>query len=70
MATATEISPTGWYDNDSLYSELGVSAQALARARRGGSLRFTRRGNRTLYFGKWVLAWLLGAEGNEVATGK
>jgi hypothetical protein len=60
MATATEISATGWYDDEALYAELGISAQALAKARRERSLRFTRRGNRTLYFGQWVLAWLLG----------
>jgi hypothetical protein len=72
MATATvRIDPEGIYDGDSLYAELGVSAQALSRSRRDGSLKFARKGSRILYLGRWVLNWIAAdAEGSaaEVAT--
>jgi hypothetical protein len=57
-ANSIRIDPDGIYDDDLLYGELGVSAQTLARARREGDLRFTRKGKRVLYLGQWVLDWL------------
>jgi hypothetical protein len=57
-ATIPCIVSSGVYDDVSLYTELGVSAQVLARARRDGELRFTRKGQRVLYLGQWVLDWL------------
>lgn len=60
MATATvRIELDGVYDDDILYAVLGVSAQTLARSRRDGSLRYTRKGKRILYLGRWVLSWLV-----------
>jgi hypothetical protein len=55
---AIRIVAEGIYDDDSLYGALGISANVLARARRDASLRFTRKGTRGPYLGKWVLDWL------------
>jgi hypothetical protein len=52
------IEPEGIYDDASLGVTLEVSASALRRARENGRLRHSRQGQRILYLGKWVLAWL------------
>jgi hypothetical protein len=52
------LDPDAIYDDGALYCTLGLSATALARARRDGSLRFTRQGRRILYLGEWVTSWL------------
>jgi hypothetical protein len=57
-ATGTRIDPAAVYDDAALYSALEISYQALARARREGRLRFTRKGRRILYLGEWVIEWL------------
>jgi hypothetical protein len=54
------IQPDGLYDDVLLYAVLGVSQQTLSRARAAGELRFVRKGQRTLYLGRWVLDWLTG----------
>jgi hypothetical protein len=58
MITAIQIDPNGIYDDTRLYGVLEVSASTLAKARRGGRLRYCRQGKRILYLGSWVLAWL------------
>jgi hypothetical protein len=58
VPTAISIDPAGIYDDALLCELLGVSAQALAQARRSGDLRHTRKGQRILYVGDWVLDWL------------
>lgn len=51
-------------DADGIYSDgdvrllLGLTAAALARARRAGSLRYSRQGNSLLYRGIWLTEWL------------
>jgi len=52
------IVPEALYDDGALRQALGLTAAALAAARRAGSLRYTRQGKRTLYKGAWILAWL------------
>jgi hypothetical protein len=52
------IDPEAVYDDDILYVALGLSSKALAQARRSGQLRHTRKGNRVLYLGRWVIDWL------------
>jgi hypothetical protein len=52
------IEPNGLYDDTSLYEALGLTPNALASARRKGTLRYARQGKRTLYKGEWILAWL------------
>ena len=51
------IEPDAIYDDDSLYTCLRLSPQTLANARRNKTLRFTRKGKRILYLGRWVLDW-------------
>jgi hypothetical protein len=52
------IEPKGLYDDGALRQARGLTDAALANARRAGMLRYTRQGKRTLYLGKWILAWL------------
>jgi hypothetical protein len=52
------IDPEAVFDDGVLYQILGLTPAALASARRARTLRFTRQGKRTLYLGRWVLAWL------------
>jgi hypothetical protein len=64
----TRIDPEAFYDDAWLYEALGLRAGALARARRLGELRFTRKGCRILYYGAWLRAWLLGVEEQETVA--
>jgi hypothetical protein len=52
------IEPEEHYDDGSLHQSLGLTDAALANARRARTLRYARQGKRTLYLGKWILAWL------------
>jgi hypothetical protein len=52
------IAPEALYDDGSLHQVLGLTDAALANARRAGTLRYTKQGQRTLYLGKWILDWL------------
>jgi len=52
------IEPEAIYDDGSLRQALGLTENTLANARRVGTLRYTRRGKRTLYFGRWIIEWL------------
>jgi hypothetical protein len=68
MAAAISIDPAGIYDDVALSELLGVSAETLARGRRSRELLYTRKGQRILYLGRWVVAWLeAGARREEVA---
>jgi hypothetical protein len=58
MTSTVLIEPHGIYDDGSIHLALDIPSATLARARRGGRLRYTRKGRRVLYLGKWVLAWL------------
>jgi hypothetical protein len=58
MQEQVSIAPDGIYDDGALYLALGLTPATLARARRSGELRFTRKGKRTLYIGQWVLDWI------------
>ena len=58
MHDKVSIAPDGIYDDGALHLAMGLSPATLARARRSGELRFTRKGNRTLYVGQWVLDWI------------
>jgi hypothetical protein len=57
-APGVQIDPIRIYDDVALYDALGISSRTLSRARCRSELRFTRKGNRTLYVGQWVLDWL------------
>lgn len=58
MVTPHRIDPLEVYDDGSLGMALGLPEGTLARARREGRLRFTKKGNRRYYLGSWVLTWL------------
>ncbi len=58
MHTPVKIEAESLYDDRSLRSMLGITTSMLTTARRAGTLRHVRRGNRTFYKGSWVLAWL------------
>jgi hypothetical protein len=52
------ISPDALYDDAALSKALGIRPGSLDRARKNGELRFTKRGGRVLYLGRWVQDWL------------
>jgi hypothetical protein len=56
--TPALIDPDGIYHDGQARLLLGLTGEAMARARRGGRLRFTKQGNRVLYRGSWLMAWL------------
>lgn len=56
--SAIRIEPDGLYDDETLRLMLGVTSATLARARRQGLLRYSRRGRRIFYFGRWILEWM------------
>jgi hypothetical protein len=68
MVSSVSIQPDAFYD-ERLFQALEVSAATLARARREGCLRYTRKGKRTLYQGQWVLDWL-GADTGHRGSGQ
>ena len=58
MIDAYQIDPAAIYDEGALALALGLSAAALSKGRRDRTLRYTRKGQRTLYLGQWVIDWL------------
>ena len=60
------IEPASFYDDVALRRGLGLRYAALKRARKDGQLRYTRRGGRLLYLGRWVLDWLT-ADGDQAS---
>ena len=58
MIEGFPIDPKAVYDDAALTAAIGVSAESLVRARKAGDLRHTRKGQRTLYLGQWILEWL------------
>lgn len=58
MTSKVLFEPSGVYDDGSIHLALAIPSKTLAHARRSGKLRFTRKGRRVLYLGKWILDWL------------
>jgi hypothetical protein len=54
----TRIVADGVYSDGDVRLLLGLTSATLARARRDGTLRFSRQGNALLYRGAWLLDWL------------
>lgn len=52
------IDPDGIYHDGQARLLLDLPGSTLARARREGTLKYSRRGGRILYQGAWLLAWL------------
>jgi hypothetical protein len=65
MTGTIQIAPQDIFTDPGLRLLLGLPSATLARARREGRLRYTRRGKRIFYTGEWVVDWLVGgrAEG-------
>lgn len=58
MVSTVLIEPQGIYDDGAIHLALGITSATLARARRQGTLRFARKGKRTLYLGSWIIDWI------------
>ena len=52
------VEADGVYSDGDVRLLLGLTSATLARARRDGTLRYSRQGNSILYRGGWLLAWL------------
>jgi len=60
MTRPYAIDPAAFYDDATLHKELRIRFASLTRARESGELKYTRRGGRIMYLGRWVLDWLTG----------
>jgi hypothetical protein len=58
MSEPVSIAPEAIYTDSTVRHCLGLSPAILAAARRAGTLRHARQGQRVLYKGAWILAWL------------
>jgi hypothetical protein len=58
MSVAFRIDPEHLYDTGAVVLGLEIPSATIARARREGRLRYTRKGRRVLYLGGWLLDWL------------
>jgi hypothetical protein len=62
MGTPCRIDPNAIYDDHSACTTLGLKPDHLARARRSGELRHSRKGSKHFYVGSWLLDWLTADE--------
>lgn len=58
MTQGFSIDAGAVYDDAALQIALGMGAESLASARKSGGLRFTRKGRRIFYLGRWILDWM------------
>ena len=58
MTETVEFHPNAVYAEGQVRLMLGLSEMSIADARRRGDLRFTRKGNRILFLGQWIIDWL------------
>jgi hypothetical protein len=63
------ILPDAILDDGVLRHLLDIHPDQIARARRSGELKYSRRGGRFFYVGQWVLDWLAGGV-DQVAPGE
>jgi len=57
MISCLSIDPNAIYDEGSVSLSLDIPLATLGRARREGKLRYSRKGRRVFYLGRWLLAW-------------
>jgi hypothetical protein len=69
MPGTIQIDPHTIFTDGGLRLLLGLPSATLARARREGRLRYTRRGKQIFYTGEWVVAWLVGERGSSASDG-
>lgn len=60
MPGVLPLLPDAVYTEGAVCRALGLTS--LAHARKSEGLRFARKGQKTLYLGRWLLAWLEGDE--------
>lgn len=58
MLSPVPIDPGAIYDESAVVLALDIPSATLARARREGRLRYSRKGRRTYFLGKWLIDWL------------
>ncbi len=58
MIAPYTLDPHAWFDDAALVKTLGLKVGSLDKARRSGELKYTRKGGRVLYLGRWVHQWL------------
>jgi hypothetical protein len=58
MANTLSIDPDTVYSEGAVSLALDLPLSTLLRERREGRLRYTRKGNRVLILGRWLLTWL------------
>jgi hypothetical protein len=58
VVSAYVIPDDSLFDDEGLTKTLGIRFGSIEKARRSGELKYTRRGGRYLYTGKWVKDWL------------
>ena len=68
MTGPARIDPDALYDGTAVRLTLPIGPETLARARRNGSLRYTRQGGRILYLGRWLIDWLVSSSAPASAT--
>lgn len=55
-----KIDPDAIYGDGQIRLLLGLTSSTIAKARRDGSLRYSRKGRQLYYRGQDVIAWLFG----------
>lgn len=68
MTEPIQFIADGLYDATAIRIASGISETTLARARKAGELRFTRRGGRIMYLGRWLTEWLAGEPQREAVV--
>lgn len=58
MVSAYVIPDDSIFDDEGLTKTLGIRFGSIEKARKAGELKYTRRGGRILYLGRWVKDWL------------
>lgn len=58
MTTPVKLDSDAFYDDSAIRHALGIRSSALAKGRKSGQLRSTRKGGRVLYQGRWLESWL------------
>lgn len=56
---AAVIDPNGVYSLDDVAAIMGTSRRGIARAVKEDGLAYSRRGNRRVFLGQWVLEWIV-----------
>ena len=63
-----KFDPDAFYDEPSLRRKLNISLKGFRDGRKSGQLNPTRRGNRFIYRGDEIIAWLSGDMSESNAT--